>query len=76
MISAGAEHVLKRGEVPEVAHRCHCALCLSPLYHVIHSGKRVHVQLGALLDAPSKRPDHHIHVASKAPWHEISDALP
>ena len=27
-------------------------------------------------DVPSIRPAHHIFVASKAPWHEITDDLP
>jgi hypothetical protein len=76
VLSAGAEHLRKLGERPEQAHGCHCALCLCPLYHVVNAGTLVHVQLGALTDAPSKKPDHHIFVASKAPWHEIRDELP
>jgi len=34
------------------------------------------VAAGALEDDPSLRPEHHMFVASKASWHEISDALP
>jgi hypothetical protein len=33
------------------------------------------VQLGALRDSPSKKPDQHIFVGSKAPWFEITDSL-
>jgi hypothetical protein len=29
-----------------------------------------------LVDAPSIQPTHHIFVASKAPWFEITDDLP
>jgi hypothetical protein len=29
-----------------------------------------------LVDMPSRVPDHHIYVASKAPWYQITDALP
>jgi len=32
--------------------------------------------IGSLVDAPSKMPDHHIFVGSKAPWEEISEELP
>jgi hypothetical protein len=46
------------------------------LYSVVRERRYAHVPLGMLLDVPSRRPDHHIHVASKAPWYEISDGLP
>jgi hypothetical protein len=32
--------------------------------------------MGTLQDEPSIRPQAHIHVASKAPWFEITDDLP
>jgi hypothetical protein len=32
--------------------------------------------LGVLDDDPINRPIGHVYVASKAPWHEITDALP
>jgi hypothetical protein len=35
----------------------------------------MHVSLGMLVDPPTG-PDHHIHVASKAPWFRIADDLP
>jgi hypothetical protein len=42
----------------------------------VREGKWVHVAMGTLVDAPSIRPGAHIFVASKAPWHEITDNLP
>lgn len=67
--------VLRVGE-HEDGYRCLCARCFSPLYDRVRQRKFAHVQLGALSDAPAKPPDHHIHVRSKATWHEITDALP
>ena len=51
-----------------------CARCGSLLYSVV--GERVHVAYGSLEDEPSLKPTAHIHVASKAPWYEITDDLP
>jgi hypothetical protein len=45
------------------------------LYSVIADGERLHVAMGSLVDEPSIRPSQHIHVASKAPWFEITDDL-
>jgi hypothetical protein len=74
-VTAGSEHLLKVGDRPE-ACSYFCSICHCALYHLFPPRNWIHVQLGALRDAPSKRPDQHIHVASKAPWHEITDALP
>ena len=53
-----------------------CAQCCSPLYSTVEGGTKLHVPLGVLDDPPSRVPDHHIQVAYKAPWHQISDGLP
>lgn len=53
-----------------------CKVCSSILFSVIRNGKFVHVPLGTLVDTPSLRPMFHIFVGSKAPWYEITDALP
>jgi hypothetical protein len=58
------------------AHNAHCQRCGSLLYSVVREGAFVHVTLGTLLDAPTIRPSAHIFVASKAPWFDITDALP
>lgn len=71
----GADQLVQAGDGVEacafVCRHCHCTL-----YHLFPPRQWIHVQLGALHDAPSKKPDHHIFVASKAPWHEIADGLP
>lgn len=54
----------------------HCAVCGSLIFSVVRDGAFVHVPLGTLLDCPSIRPTAHIFVGSKAPWFEITDALP
>lgn len=74
-VRSGAEQVARLAESAEGYH-AHCTLCHSPLFSAVRGGQFVHVQLGVLDEAPSRRPDHHIQVASKAPWHEITDGLP
>ena len=73
-IVAGAERLLVWPE----ADRGHvrCGVCGSFLYSVVRAGKWVHVGMGTLEDEPTIRPEVHIHVASKAPWFEITDAIP
>jgi hypothetical protein len=53
-----------------------CGVCGSLLYSVVRDGGWVHVAFGSLADEPGIRPQAHIHVASKAPWFEITDDLP
>jgi hypothetical protein len=53
-----------------------CSACGSFLYSVVRDGAYVHVAMGSLVDPPSIRPNKHIFVGSKAPWHEITDDLP
>ena len=53
-----------------------CKVCGSVLFSVVRNGEFVHVPMGTLVDNPSIRPMFHIFVGSKAPWHEITDALP
>src|SRR6266508_2128180 len=53
-----------------------CRVCGSLLFSVVRDGAYVHVAMGSLVDAPSIRPTEHIYVGSKAPWFEITDALP
>lgn len=73
-VTAGAEQLLRVGG--DEACCFFCRHCHCPLYHLFAPRKLVHVQLGALSDAPSKKPDQHIFVGSKAPWYEITDTLP
>ncbi len=53
-----------------------CGVCGSLLFSVVRDGAFVHVAMGSLVDAPSIRPKQHIFVGSRAPWFEITDALP
>jgi hypothetical protein len=74
-VIAGSDQLLKVGDEAQACtffcRRCHC-----PLYHLFAPRNLIHVALGALSDAPSKKPDQHIFVGSKAPWFEITDTLP
>ncbi|MFL5922158.1 MAG: GFA family protein [Gaiellaceae bacterium] len=70
----GADGLLVHGD--DDLNDTRCAACGSLLYSVVRDGEYVHVALGSLVDAPSLRPTHHIFVASKAPWYEITDDLP
>lgn len=74
-LRAGADHLLVAQESPE-GYLCFCNGCYSPLYAAVRQRRFFHVQYGALTDTPSKKPDHHIYVGSKAPWHDITDDLP
>ncbi|WP_321817123.1 MULTISPECIES: GFA family protein [unclassified Paraburkholderia] len=74
-LEQGRDEVSVYGDV-DAAHDVHCGRCGSLLYSVVHEGAYVHVTLGTLLDAPTIRPQGHLFVASKAPWYEITDALP
>jgi hypothetical protein len=73
-ITAGQGEVAVYGE--EDANDTRCGACGSFLYSVVRDGAFVHVAMGSLVDTPSIRPNKHIFVGSKAPWHEITDDLP
>lgn len=55
--------------------RCFCRKCGSSLA-ATHSGQVTEVALGTADGDPGVRPMEHIFVGSKAPWHDITDALP
>ncbi|MBE7942588.1 MULTISPECIES: GFA family protein [Ramlibacter] len=58
-------------------HRGFCSVCGSSLVSRFDDEPGVlGLALGALDDDPGARPACHVHVASKAPWHEITDRLP
>jgi hypothetical protein len=73
-LTGGEDKLLVLGE--EDLNDVHCAACGSLLYSVVRKGEYVHVAYGTLEDAPSLAPTEHIFVGSKAPWYEITDALP
>jgi hypothetical protein len=74
-VTAGHEHLLLEGECSD-GYGARCRRCHSFLFAAVRERKYLHVSLGALVDTPSRVPDHHIYVASKAPWYQITDALP
>jgi hypothetical protein len=53
-----------------------CAKCHVFMFAAVRGRQYMHVSLGMLVDTPSGAPDHHIHVASKAPWFRIAGDLP
>jgi hypothetical protein len=73
-ITEGRDTVAVFGE--ELLNDTRCAACGSFLFSVVRDGAYVHVAMGSLVDTPTIRPTEHIFVGSKAPWFEITDALP
>jgi hypothetical protein len=73
-LTHGADRLMVYGD--DQTNNTHCGTCGSLLYSVVRDGQWVHVVMGTLIDAPSTRPSAHIFVGSKAPWHDITDALP
>ena len=73
-VTQGADELAVFGE--DDLNDTRCGACGCFLYSVVRDGAFVHVALGSLVDAPSIRPSSHIFVGSKAPWYEITDALP
>ena len=58
-------------------HRGFCGRCGSPLLSRFDSRPKVYgLPLGCLDSDPGVRPELHLFVGSKAPWFEITDALP
>jgi hypothetical protein len=66
---------VRRYESSRGFHRSFCSRCGSVVAGDATEG-RVFMPAGCLDDDPGTRPLAHIFVASKAPWHEISDDLP
>tara|TARA_R110002074_G_scaffold89992_4_gene197391 strand:- start:110 stop:535 length:426 start_codon:yes stop_codon:yes gene_type:complete len=74
-ITKGEQH-LKRFSRSKDTVSCFCRLCGSTLYGEKPATGMVHVRYGALNSSPTRLPQAHMHVASKADWYEISDTLP
>ena len=69
--------MLTRYESSSGTHRCFCCRCGTPIVSFFDADPEVvGLPLGALDDDPRVRPRCHVHVASKAPWYEITDELP
>jgi hypothetical protein len=74
--TSGADR-LTSYKVPEAQFftQVFCTRCGSPMPRLDPERGIAVVPAGSLDADPGKRPECHIFVASKAPWHEISDAL-
>jgi len=73
--TSGAESVAGYESSPG-KQRHFCRRCGSPLA-ASHGGRVTEVVFATLDGDPAQRPAEHIFfVASRAPWHEIADALP
>ena len=73
----GAQQV-KTYKIPEAQLFCNsfCACCGSLLPALFEGIKRYNVPLGCLDQPLEAKPALHIHVQSRAPWFDITDALP
>ena len=72
---SGESHVDRYDSSPGNV-RAFCNVCGSNMPVLEDGGAHVIIPAGSLDDDPGVRPIVHIHTASKAPWFEISDALP
>jgi hypothetical protein len=69
--------LVKSHRSSEQVERTFCGACGSNLQFLLDALPAVlWVAVGSLDDEPDRRPEAHIFVGSKAPWHEITDGLP
>lgn len=74
---AAGEDAITWYESSPGTQRGFCRHCGSPLLSRFADHPRYFgLPLGALDDDPGVKPARHVFVASKAPWHEITDDLP
>jgi hypothetical protein len=74
-VTSGNKHLLIEGECSD-GYGARCSRCYTFLFAAVRDRQYVHVSLGVLAGTPSRLPDHHIYVGSKAPWYQITDGLP
>ena len=74
-VTTGRENLLIEGDCSD-GYGARCSRCHAFLFAAVRDRQYMHVSLGVLNGTPNKLPDHHIYVGSKAPWFEITDALP
>ena len=67
------EPLVRRYDSSPGNQRAFCSMCGSNLPVLEEGGTHVIIPAGTLDDDPGLRPLVHFHVASKAPWHEITD---
>ena len=69
------EDLVKVYETSSGAGWCFCSECGSTLA-AADKGKITSVTLGTIEGDPGIKPESHIFIGSKAPWHKINDNLP
>lgn len=70
------EDLLREFESSAGKYRAFCGRCGSPIYSRRETEPELRtLRLGTLDGDPERRPVAHLWVRSKAPWHEIADAL-
>lgn len=75
-VVSGAD-LLTEYESSSGRRKCFCSRCGSQMFiRRLNRPEITVITLGSLDDAPSVKPMRHVFVASKAPWHEIDEALP
>jgi hypothetical protein len=73
--TAGEESLVCFRSSPK-ARRFFCPICSSPILWLYDTMQEAAwIAAGSLDDDPRIRPTEHIFVASKAPWHEITDEI-
>jgi hypothetical protein len=71
------EGLLSRYESSPGNVRTFCRVCGSTLVTIFpRAPGELGLAMGTLDDDPGVRPELHVYVDSKAPWHEITDSLP
>jgi hypothetical protein len=71
------KHLLTRYQSSPGEHRTFCSVCGSNLVTIFDSNPQwLGFPLGTLDDDPGVKPEFHVFVGSKAPWHDITDELP
>jgi len=71
------DRLLSRYESSSGHVRTFCRVCGSTLVTIFPGSPReLGLAMGTLDDDPGVKPQFHVHVASKAPWHDIADSLP
>ena len=63
-------------KTPPAYRSCFCMRCGSPVPDPSGESQFIEIAAGTLDDDPRVKPDKHIFIEKKAPWHDIADALP
>jgi len=73
-LTRGAELVNRYEKAPQI-WLAFCRNCGSSLYSDKLGRGMLHLRIGTLDDVPTRRPNYHVYVGSKAEWHDIRDDL-